>query len=102
MRLTSGEPNGAPIDHRLDAIELLRTEAGLLLTSVSQEAARQLLQSAVRNLDEAETWVRSLDGPDCPPIIGLIDLLMELSATRIQIVAEAVGAYGPDAAPIGG
>jgi hypothetical protein len=102
MRLTSGEPNGAPIDHRLDAIELLRTEAGLLLTCASQEAARQLLQSAVRDLDEAETWVRSLEGPDCPPIIGLIDLLMELAATRVQVVAEAVRAYGPDAPRIGG
>ena len=95
MRLTDGDSN-ASFNHRFDMIELLRTEAAQLLTTVTEQAPQQQLHLALCNLDEAETWVSS-NVADSPAINALIELLLELAASRIQIVGEAVRAYGSQA-----
>ena len=99
MRLTDGDSN-APFNHRFDMIELLRTEAAQLLTTVTQQAPQQQLHLALRNLDEAETWISS-NVTDSPEINALIELLLELAASRLQIVGEAVRAYGSHATTLG-
>ena len=99
MRLTSGESTDAPFEYRLNTIELLRAEAGQLLTTVTEQALQQQLHLALRNLDEAETWISSNN--NSPSIIVLIDLLLELAASRTRIVADTVRAYGPDVTTIG-
>jgi hypothetical protein len=64
----------------------------MLLSIATHHTAREQVQLAGRDLDEALTW---LDRGTC---IGPVDLLVDLAAWRLNTIREALRDQGADTA----
>jgi hypothetical protein len=64
----------------------------MLLSIATHHAAREQVQLALRDLDEAVTW---LDRDAC---MGPIDVLVDLAAWRLNTIREALRDRGADSA----
>ena len=62
------------------AIDARRGQAEMLLAIATDHTAREQVQLALRDLDEAMTW---LDRDSC---IGPVDLLVDLAAWRLNTI----------------
>ena len=73
-------------------IQARRGQAEMLLAIATHHAAREQVQLALRDLDEAVTW---LESDTC---IGPVDVLVDLAAWRLNTIREALRQRGTDAA----
>ena len=74
------------------AIDARRGQAEMLLSIATDHAAREQVQLAKRDLDEALTWL------DRDTSIGPVDLLVALAAWRLNTIREALRDQGADTA----
>ena len=74
------------------AIDARRGQAEMLLAIATHHTAREQVQLALRDLDEAMTW---LDRDSC---IGAVDLLVDLAAWRLNTIREGLRDQGADTA----
>jgi hypothetical protein len=74
------------------AIDAKRGQAEMLLSIATDHAAREQVQLAERDLDEALTWL------DRDTSIGPVYLLVDLAAWRLNTIREALRDQGADTA----
>ena len=65
-------------------IQARRGQAEMLLASATHHATREQVQLALRDLDEAMTW---LDSNTC---VGPVDVLVDLAAWRLNTIRDVL------------
>lgn len=86
---------------RQESINALSTEAERLLKIATDRNLKRFIESARRDADEADFWLKQPNIERRPPILHIVDLIVERANWRLTLVSEAVTRFGPDAMMVG-
>ena len=71
--------------------------AELLLSEAQHETMKEQVLLARRDLDEGFQWLRQPNVDRRPRILKIVDLTLTLAQSRLQMVADGLAKFGPDA-----
>ena len=82
--------------HYAQELATLQTEANRLLSAVHHESARTQVRLAIRDLDEAHTWLKQPNFERRPSIHQIVRLIIETVTWRLNLVRDGLDKVGPD------
>jgi hypothetical protein len=87
----------SPRQKRQERIEQTRPEAERLAALVKHQSLQEMVQLAVRDLDEGLQWLKQPGIGRRPSILQIVDMTTELAEFRLSVVHEIVKERGADA-----
>ena len=79
----------------------MRHKANLLGDTVTHETMKEQVRLAIRDLDEASSWLEEEDIEARHTIVAIADLIINLAKSRLTLVGDALNRSGPNASLIG-
>jgi hypothetical protein len=86
-----------PSDERRARISAMLHRAEMLLSEAQHETVQAQVLLARRDLDEAFQWLQQPNADSRPRILKIVDLMLSLAQSRLQMVADGLKKFGPDA-----
>jgi hypothetical protein len=80
---------------RLARITQLRVEADRLRSALQRATMKTLVERAMRDLDDAEAWIRRQSELHLESRLAMADISLDLASARIDFLRDALAAYGP-------
>lgn len=87
----------SPRDHRFAIIGTVRADLQRLLSIARHQTARDFLNQAGHELDSAAALLDRLDVVDRTDLLEIVDVLLQLVASRLQVATRALQHQGPNA-----
>ena len=85
-----------PSDERRARINAMLHRAEMLLSEAQHETVTEQILLARRDLDEGFQWLRQSSIDTRPRLLKIVDLLLSLAQSRLQLVADGLKKFGPD------
>jgi hypothetical protein len=82
-------------ERRLRSIQERRQQAAQLMAVATHATVKAQVQLAQRDLDEADSWLAHATLSGHPAILGIVELILELAAWRLNLVQDALRVNGP-------
>jgi hypothetical protein len=86
---------------RQDRIRALSAEANRLANIATDRNLRRFIESARRDADDAEFWLKQPNVERRPPILHIVDLIVDRANWRLTLAGAALTRFGPDAMMVG-
>jgi hypothetical protein len=86
-----------PRQQRQERIEQARPEAERLAAIVKHQSLKNMVQLAIRDLDESLQWLEQPGIDRRPSMLQVVDMTIELAEWRLSVVHEIVKERGADA-----
>lgn len=68
----------------------------MLLSEAQHETVKEQVLLARRDLDEGLRWLQQPNVDGRPRALKIVDLLLSLAQSRLQMVADGLSKFGPD------
>lgn len=82
-------------ERRLRSIRDRREQACQLMVVATHDTVKEQVHLAQRDLDEAASWLADAALSGHPSILGIVELILELTAWRLNLVQDALRINGP-------
>jgi hypothetical protein len=86
-----------PRQERSAIIETARVDAARLMSAANSDSMKRYIQLALRDLNDAISWLNHTDGDSATPVLAVADVAIRGATARLEFVAVALDRYGPDA-----
>jgi hypothetical protein len=83
-------------DERRARINAMLHRAEMLLPEVQHDTAKEQILLARRDLDEGFRWLQHSNIDGRSRALKIVDLLLSLAQSRLQLVADGFKKFGPD------
>ena len=86
----------SPSHERRARIEAMFHRVEMLLSEAQHETVKEQVLLARRDLDEGLRWLQQPNVDGRPRALKIVDLLLSLAQSRLQMVADGLSKFGPD------